>query len=61
VLRPSSTSRCTSQDAGAMFVYHGQRLMLEWQSPHALLNNASVCGLSHRGAASTRGFVWSRP
>ena len=30
------TSLTTSSEAGATFVYHGQRVVLEWQSMHAL-------------------------
>ena len=33
--RPSFTRFTIHQDTGAMFVYHGQRVWLVWQSPHA--------------------------
>jgi hypothetical protein len=60
-LRPSSTSCCTSHDAGATFVYQGHFVRLEWHSPQAVARSCSVRGLSHDGAASTGGLAWSRP
>jgi hypothetical protein len=59
--RPLSTWLWTSQDIGAMLLYHGQVVWLEWQSPQAVIVSARVCGLSHVGSALTGGFAWLRP
>src|SRR5690349_5323238 len=59
--RPASTSFWTSHETGATFVYHGQRVRLEWQSPHASMNRARVRGLSQAGSLVVGGFVWLRP
>src|ERR1043165_9020392 len=59
--RPESTSRCVIHETGAMFVYQGQRVALEWQSPHALMKSCRVTGESHDGSFVVAGLVWLRP
>ena len=56
VSRPPSTSDCANHDAGATFVYHGQRVRLLWQSAHASVTIARVPG-SSAAACVTGGFV----
>ena len=44
-----------------MFVYQGQLVWFEWQSPHARMKSTRVWGLSHEGSRVVGGFVWLWP
>ena len=44
------------QDAGAMRLYQGHTVSLEWQSLQTLKNNSRVLGLSHRGSLNKGRF-----
>src|SRR4051794_24885206 len=59
--RPSSTSRCTSHDIGAMLLYHGQRVSSLWQSPQAAAKSSSSLTVAKRARREGRGLVCERP
>src|SRR5688572_22499527 len=59
--RPSSTSRCTSHEAGAMLAYAGHSVSLLWQSKQACFASVRVSGASQVGSPVTGGLPWSRP